>query len=167
VDEEVVAEDVAATVEEPPKKKRTRRGTRGGRARKKPATAVTPVESAGGAAETVGAPKPAPRIHVPRAEPVRAEKQEPAPEAAEADADAIVVAEEPEVEPLADGAPKRKRTRRGTRGGRRRRKPSANGAPATTEETLEPVAVEDAEPAEYVPMSEWIDDFESRERKAG
>ena len=168
-EEEAVADDVAATVAEPPKKKRTRRGTRGGRGRKKPATAVTAAAGAaaapegdGAAPELADAPRRAPRIHVPPAKPVVAEQEAP-----DAEADAAAADAEPEVEPAADGAPKRKRTRRGTRGGRKRRKPATNGAPATDEEVPEPVVVEEAESPEYVPMSEWIDDFESRERKAG
>jgi ribonuclease G len=169
VDEEeqevVAAEEVAAT-DEAPKKKRTRRGTRGGRGRKKPATAAAAAESDGAAPELSGAPRPGPRIHVPPPAALE-DQEEPAPDAAEAEADAVVAEDEPDVEPAADGAPKRKRTRRGTRGGRKRRKPAASGAPDDAEEALEPVVVEEAEPPEYVPMSEWIDDFESRERKAG
>jgi hypothetical protein len=73
-----------------------------------------------------------------------------------------------------DGTPKRKRSRRGTRGGRRRRKtPATNGAEAELV-TTERVAVEEAleggvepEAPTYVPMSEWIDDFEARERRTG
>ena len=79
-----------------------------------------------------------------------------------------------------EAPPKRKRSRRGSRGGRKRRKPSANGSEETDADAeLEP---EEAEPDEvvdgsplvesavtpeapgYVPMSEWIDEFESRDR---
>jgi len=68
----------------------------------------------------------------------------------------------------ADAEPKRKRSRRGSRGGRRRRKPSGNGtqdeaaeeAAQETAEAPEPVAPGAA--AEYVPMSDWIEDFESQ-----
>jgi ribonuclease G len=162
-DEEAVVEPAAAEADEAAKKKRTRRGTRGGRGRKKPATAAGAAESSGTRPETVAAPR-TPRIHVPPAEPVATEAKEPALEAAEA---AVVVAdEEPGAEPSPDGAPKRKRTRRGTRGGRKRRKPATNGTPAA-EEASEPVVVDEAEEPEYVPMSEWIDDFDSRDRKAG
>ena len=66
----------------------------------------------------------------------------------------------------ADGQPKRKRSRRGSRGGKKRRKPAAEGtdevAPAD-DAGAEPRA-DDVEPPEYVPMSEWIDDFDSRSR---
>ncbi len=96
--------------------------------------------------------------------------------------------------PDPDGQPKRKRSRRGSRGGRKRRKPSTNGdqtAVATTEEVdgVEIAAVEpqdsglilvaestnvesripdlgpdNSEAPEYVPMSEWIEDFDTRPR---
>jgi ribonuclease G len=166
-----------------PKKKRTRRGSRGGRGRKKPAAADAAVAAAGedAVAEIEGNGRPTPRIHVPPvdlAEPAEALAEEPS-----ADADADVDVE-------ADGAgdavaeleapPKRKRSRRGSRGGRKRRKPSANGSEETDADAeLEP---EEAEPDEvvdgsplvesavtpeapgYVPMSEWIDEFESRDR---
>jgi hypothetical protein len=82
----------------------------------------------------------------------------------------------------ADGQPKRKRSRRGSRGGRKRRKPAANGEQvdsevAATSESHAPDgldAVVVGEPAaapapatgdtppEYVPMSEWIEDFSQR-----
>ena len=96
-----------------PKKKRTRRGTRGGRGRKKPTTAAaTAAETEEAVPESDGR-RAAPKIHVPPAE-LTAEPEEEA-------------VAEPEAEPSADGtAPKpRKRSRRGTRGGRKRRKPAA------------------------------------------
>ena len=88
---------------------------------------------------------------------------------------------------MPDGAPKRKRSRRGSRGGRKRKKPvtSGNGDSAadgdedtpeaddvTPEGDVVPspgeaaVAVDGSDEGvpEYVPMSEWIDDFESRKR---
>jgi hypothetical protein len=77
--------------------------------------------------------------------------------------------EEGVAEAGADGAPRRKRSRRGSRGGRKRRKTPTNGDDATTitgeehageEHVGEQVGVADA--PEYVPMSEWIDDFGSR-----
>jgi ribonuclease G len=163
-EQEEIAEEVVATAEGPPRKKRARRGTRGGRGRKKPATATVAAEGDGAAPEAAVASRTTPRIHVPPPEPTDAEQETPETEVG------AVADEEPVVETSADGAPKRKRTRRGTRGGRRRKKPAANGTPAASEEAsekaLEPVAVDEAEPPEYVPMSEWIDDFESRERKA-
>jgi ribonuclease G len=148
---------------EQPKRKRTRRGSRGGRGRKKPAAAeVAETEPAAGQAEPEaadeGGGRLTPKIHVPA----------PEPAADEADGGA-----EPEPEPAVassgDEPAKPRRTRRGSRGGRRRRKPSANGPGedegATAE--LEPDAVAvaaEAEPGgeEYVPMSEWIEDFDRR-----
>ena len=116
MDEEAEAEPVAAEQDgegpaEQPVKKKTRRGSRGGRRRKKkPATAA---EANGGAAqpdEGNGRVEEAPKIHLPdpglgREEPVESE----AP-AAEANGD--------------QPAPQKKKTRRGSRGGRRRRKPA-------------------------------------------
>jgi len=149
------AEEVEETPEEPtaeaaadleekekaPAKKRTRRGTRGGRSRKKKAPA------AGASTEDGG--KATPTIHVPPPElgvgPPEEEESEPEP-AAESGADETAAA---------DGQPKRKRTRRGSRGGRRRRKsPTANGQPEESDSEAE-------QPEEYVPMSEWIEDFEA------
>jgi hypothetical protein len=68
-------------------------------------------------------------------------------------------------EPVA--AQKRKRSRRGSRGGRKRRKPSTDGSEGSAASSGEELAEETAvatEVPEYVPMSEWIDDFESRSR---
>jgi predicted RNA-binding protein with TRAM domain len=101
---EAVAEEEPASEEpageEPPKRKRTRRGSRGGRKRKrKPAAATVEASENGEPAETPVL------IHVP-------DPDLGAP--AEANGEA------------ADGtAPKKKRTRRGSRGGRRRKKPAA------------------------------------------
>jgi ribonuclease G len=148
---EVEAGEVAALVAEPPKKKRTRRGTRGGRGRKKPGAA------AGAAAEPaseVDGRKPVPRIHVPPAD--FAAEEEPSTEEP-ADEPAVEAAAETDVEVAADGQPKRKRTRRGTRGGRKRRKAPANGDQAGPD-----AEQAETQAAEYVPMSEWIEDFDSR-----
>jgi ribonuclease G len=149
---EAAEEQAEAVAEEAPKKKRTRRGTRGGRGRKKPATATAAAETDDAGSETAAAAKTGPRIHVPPLE--LAEPPEESPPEPE-EAEAAGTEEAAEVEPSTDGAPKRKRTRRGTRGGRRRRKPAANGSPT---------AAEGAEEPEYVPMSEWIEDFD---RQAG
>ncbi|HEY7178014.1 MAG TPA: ribonuclease E/G, partial [Gaiella sp.] len=193
-DEETVGE--AETDEtQTPAKKRTRRGSRGGRRRRKPAaTADAPIDGAEAVAVEAETPQPeeqaaaeakprrakrAPKIHVP----------EPADSAAPASgdgADQAVEAEEigsangsPEEEtpaseagagadgtPSGDDAPPKKRTRRGTRGGRnRRRKPVASntdgesGSVATAEP--EPGATDEPPPGDaYVPMSEWIDELE-------
>ena len=124
--EATVAQTEAPPVEgeEPQPKKRTRRGTRGGRRRRKPVAA---------GAEQNGAPEgdgEAPRIHLPDRELGTKEKAaEPQPEpVAEQSADGSEGAqptEEPTEQP-------RKRTRRGSRGGRRRRKPAAAAAETET-----------------------------------
>jgi ribonuclease G len=106
--EQPTAEEAPA--EEKPKKK-TRRGSRGGRRRRKPAQA-----SADGGASTDEA---APKIHLPERE--------------------LGEADEVKAEVSEDGAepqaqPKRKRTRRGSRGGRRRRKPAAAKAESGSSE---------------------------------
>jgi ribonuclease G len=157
-------DDVPAVLEEEaatngqPKKKRTRRGTRGGRGRKKTATTAES-DDEGKQPDADGDGRQAPRIHVPPADLDAA--IEPVDEPVEVAAESPAVAEEP-----VDGAPKRKRSRRGSRGGKKRRKPgTADGdeTPAVADEApveKEPVAVADA--PEYVPMSEWIDDFGSR-----
>jgi ribonuclease G len=150
-------EGVEAVAEAQPKKKRTRRGTRGGRGRKKAAAAEAPVEAS---AEGDGA-RPTPTIHLPPADLGVAEKPsvEPAVEPGEVE----LTVEAAVSEAPSDGQPKKKRTRRGTRGGRRRRKPAANGAPVDSEgEANGPSEEEQAEG--YVPMSEWIEDFDSRAR---
>jgi ribonuclease G len=171
---EAEGEPAAAQADGAPKKKRTRRGARGGRSRKK-TTAAAPAETA-----DVEAPKSAsrsrPKIHVPPA-PLDT-GSEPAAEAAAVAAlpeQATVTGEGAEVGALSDGQPKRKRSRRGSRGGRKRRKPAAGDEPApiaTADELVGAAAPgassgnhassgEDAVP-EYVPMSEWIGDFDSR-----
>jgi ribonuclease G len=161
VAEEETPETAEAAVEPKPKKK-TRRGSRGGRGRKKkPATETAAAQHGDGAV-------PAPKIHVPEptlgeesAEPVETE-----PVSANGDAQ------------TGDGeAPKpRKKTRRGSRGGRNRRKKpvaaSANGGEETVATAEQPEPVEEPEPTvepepasdEYVPMSEWIDEVESPRR---
>jgi ribonuclease G len=184
-----------------PAKKRTRRGSRGGKRRKKAAPAVgtgepgeqpepspepeadAPVDDRA-AAERAPSRRRTPKIHVP---------DEGAAETETDDAAADETADEPATSQSPDGgapAP-RKRTRRGSRGGRNRKKKSAastngDGAapglepgpgetdPAPTqvngEPVLEPAPSEAAAaaPAEspgdagYVPMSEWIEDFDRR-----
>jgi ribonuclease G len=200
-------------------KKKTRRGSRGGRNRKKkPVTDADaaelesviaadddiapdePVEE--GPTEEPAPPKRrAPRIHVPTVdlgEPApkparsRAKATTPASEepavAADLEVDAAAAAE-PEAESLdpETGEPKpKKKTRRGSRGGRnRKRKPAAgagaeNGAEPTAEAEAEaePEPASELEPApdgngrpeeqqsdDYVPMSEWLDDIESADRR--
>jgi ribonuclease G len=173
-----------------PAKKKTRRGSRGGKNRKKPAgTAAAKPEGAEteaeveAEAETLQAPEPEPEaekrvtIHLPADDLGRKESAEAEPQGAPLEA------------PSENGAatPAKKKTRRGSRGGKNRRKRTAatagaNGAdPATAElepepETLEPLEPEILEPEAveesstngapeddwgYVPMSEWVDELES------
>ena len=192
-------------------KKRTRRGSRGGRRRKKSSAAAAAAGESEAEVETpeaeevaVGEPEPTaekapasprprrktPRIHVPDAHPDEpAQGAEGAGPADEARADEATsrngepaeAAPEPD-----DGEPEvavtpRKRTRRGSRGGRNRKRktPAAaegeEGAVATAEpEPSTPVEPEPTAPVEpvredgyvpvredgYVPMSEWIDELE-------
>ena len=164
-DEPLVEEEqVAATADGAPKKKRTRRGTRGGRGRKKPTAAAS--EGADETPDDPGNGRPAqPRIHVPSTDleaaavVVEAPSEPIAPDGPDDQAPAVEVALGP------DGQPKRKRSRRGSRGGKKRRKPAAaNGdaeASASNETAAdEPIAeaqlaeeaVATASPA-YIPMS--------------
>ncbi|MET0560445.1 MAG: Rne/Rng family ribonuclease [Gaiellaceae bacterium] len=165
-------------------KKRTRRGTRGGRNRKKPAAASTAsggeLDSAAGADNG----RLAPRIHVPPADLATPGKAPPTEEAAQPAKEASPTEDtEPTEERVgaegeeadgagmdADGQPKRKRSRRGSRGGKKRRKPAAEGGvnavPAEGDVAVEVTVevVSDGDAPAYVPMSEWIDDFDSRSR---
>jgi ribonuclease G len=151
--EEGEIEDAEPTDGEPaaaPAKKKTRRGSRGGRSRKKPA----------GAGATAGATT---TIHLPPDDLGAPAEAEPAP-----------VSETEPAAPSENGdtpaAPVKKKTRRGSRGGKNRRKRTASTAAATPSENgSEPApAAErepDPEPAQeeewgYVPMAEWGDEFE-------
>ncbi len=176
-------------------KRRSRRGSRGGRRRKK-----KPAETAGAAEGETGEAVPvdevsedeldaagpaadadgrqagppqrrrqrsSPRIHVPAADlDDRAAEDETAPDAA------VTNGVPEEGAPAEDGqTTARKRTRRGSRGGRnRRRKPAGEetapadataDAPAADAEQ-EPVLETVASPDEggYVPMAEWLEDFD-------
>jgi len=136
------------TDEEPKPKKKTRRGSRGGRGRKKK-TAATPAGAAeNGAGEPEKIEKPVAKIHV------------PAPELGEPSDEE----EQTEETPAADGAESeqaKKKTRRGTRGGRnRKRKTTAVAAAAADGDSATVDAPEDWT---YVPMSEWADDVLSGE----
>ncbi len=223
-DEELVAdvesdEEGAASADEDgepkaPAKKRTRRGSRGGKRRKKPAAAVETGETDGASepgeqpeaeaepeteagapvdgAPAVEAPSPrrrTPKIHVPG----DGAGETPTEDAAPEDAAADEPGDEPDVGQSPDGenATPRKRTRRGSRGGRNRKKKipaETNGegagvepesavgasdpvpAQANGEPILEPVlepapaeaSAESPGDAGYVPMSEWIEDFDRR-----
>jgi ribonuclease G len=150
--EEPAAEDepteVAAT-EEPKPKKKTRRGSRGGRGRKRqPAAARATVDG-----EASGEEQPVPKIHVPApdlGEPEPAEGPEDGPPAAEAGANGA-------------DAPKKRKTRRGSRGGRNRRKKPAATANGDGTQAMEPEPTtrdDGAASGDYVPMSEWLDEVE-------
>ena len=187
-EEEVSAGDTDGAT---PKKKRTRRGTRGGRRRKKPAAATAsnngsespeadadgqepaPTEIAEAARQKPerSSARRQPRIHVPARE---GGADTATAGVAGSDADPPAAVEAAEASEDTSPPTTRKQTRRGTRGGRKRRKPdaptvedggSADGALVLeVAETLEPT---DAEPPpEYVPMSEWIGDFESGSRSS-
>ncbi len=183
-DEEVEAE--AAPDGEAPKRK-TRRGSRGGRSRKKKTPAVAEGEAtsdAEPASEDGGEPAPparkpraprAPRIHVPTADldggqaeskpaeiPVAPKPEEGAPEPEEeTSTEAVAATEDGET-----AAPVKKKTRRGSRGGRNRKKKpaaaaaSSNGAESDAAATDGNGAVEQTAD-EYVPMSEWLDEIDS------
>jgi ribonuclease G len=156
-DEEAVVEAEVPTTEgaaeEPKPKKKTRRGSRGGRGRKKkPATEVA--ASQDGAA-------PSPKIHVP--DPTLGEETEEAEDTESVSANGDAQSED-------GAAPRpRKKTRRGSRGGRNRRKKpaaaSANGgdkADAVADQASAETEQVDPSSDEYVPMSEWIDEVERR-----
>jgi ribonuclease G len=126
-----------------PVKRKTRRGSRGGRRRKKPAGAATAGTSTSTEIAlrpvTNGDEPPAPRIYVPADDFGRdAEKAAPAPKVVpEADA---AVAEEPSENGAAPdaAAPVKKKTRRGSRGGKnRRKKPAAATTDQATPDTGE------------------------------
>jgi ribonuclease G len=187
---------VGVDAEAAPAKKRTRRGSRGGRRRKKPAAASdggveavaadengssgerpVPTESDAVARKQPARRTRAPRIHVPPPEASAATDGEE-PVAGEAD-------ETVGAEGAGNGqAPAKRKTRRGSRGGRNRRKKSAaasidgedDGRVGVPEAEVAAAAgpVEPAPSAEpstnpsagqstdrgYVPMSEWLDEIE-------
>jgi len=144
-----------------PKKKRTRRGTRGGRGRKKPAAAGPEAEEAVSAGDDNG--RPVPRIHVPPADLAGPAQESEAAATVDQASDTVE-----DVETASDdGQQKRKRSRRGSRGGRKRKKPAATGGAETAsagESVVVAAAADNGEPG-YVPMSEWIGDFDSRSRR--
>jgi ribonuclease G len=171
---EVSGESAETRADGIPKKKRTRRGTRGGRGRKK-AAAATASDEAGGSEAPQPTSRARPKIHVPPS-PVDTDG-EPASDTVAGAAvpeQVAVPQEDAEGAAVPDEQPKRKRSRRGARGGRKRRKPAASGERAVPETADELVgaalgsssanhaaSAQDTVPA-YVPMSEWIEDFDSR-----
>ena len=174
-------EEIAEAEGAPTPKKKTRRGSRGGRKRKKPTTAQTsePSETetpADEAPEESPEPARAVTIHVPGEDLGREGTVEPAqPEATEAEAPEPQAADEPvtaeAAEAEAEAAPKpKKKTRRGSRGGRNRKKKPAsasqNGSEAS-ENAEQPQEQPREQPTgdngdfEYVPMSEWADELDT------
>jgi ribonuclease G len=154
---EAVADGEEAPPAEQPKKKRARRGTRGGRGRKK---TTTPTVTADASLDADGR-KSTPRIHVPPPDLVADEVPAVAAEAeAETETEPVTTELEVAMEAAADGQPKRKRTRRGTRGGRKRKKVVASSETGEPDDGV--TTVEEPPPGEYVPMSEWLADFERR-----
>ena len=206
-------------------KKRTRRGSRGGKRRRKPAigsqaegaeapaegeeetepeAAAQAIEVAAGVEESpggAGARRRKPRIHVPddgtapgrdgAPREVATDMRQPPAEAAPAEEPTEAPGPEvPEGDEATHEAAPKKRTRRGSRGGRGRKKKvaAANGdgseasgadaggaeassgedggaeptleEPPVEEEVVAPVPGEGADG--YVPMSEWIEDFDRR-----
>jgi ribonuclease G len=192
---EVVSGEAGDEAAPAPARKRTRRGSRGGKRRKKPVAATAGAESTDSApadadavveAETPterSAPRRQPRIHMPDDGRESPEPAEPASQVElsfdDIPADEAPGSAEPEAEAAStDGAPARKRTRRGSRGGRNRRRkpaaangdvavadaaePSADGQAPVDGAAPEPEAERTADEPGYVPMSEWIDDFDRR-----
>ncbi len=161
------AEETVGAEEAPKPKKKTRRGSRGGRNRKKKTATVE--AAAGTDGESDGASEESPEssravtIHVPGDDLGREGAVEPA-EPAPTEAEAADGSAEGESEPTPAA---KKKTRRGSRGGRNRKKKTAaatNGAEAAAG-AEEPVQAE--EPStngefDYVPMSEWADELESK-----
>ena len=169
------ADDAVPGTAATPAKKKTRRGSRGGRGRKKPTTIHLPPDELGKPARATEEAPPAPPDS--SGEPV---------------SDTETVSDtEPETPgaPSENGAePRKKKTRRGSRGGKNRRKKpvgaaaeapaaSENGSEPEPEREVEPALVAEPEPvlepepeAEtaaaqedewgYVPMSEWGDEFQ-------
>jgi ribonuclease G len=151
--EPAAAEEPEPGAEIAPAKKKTRRGSRGGRKRKK-----KPVEAGAAAAGPVeGAEEADEEAHE--------EEPEPVAEAVEAPRTVTIHVPGDELgrDPVEDGAapgdgtaPLKKRTRRGSRGGKKRHKPAGaavNGTEPAAE--AEPELVGDAEPeAESVPEPE-------------
>jgi ribonuclease G len=188
-EEQVEATEAAADgAEAAPAKKKTRRGSRGGRNRKKKPAAATDGADAGEPGDATAdadldadaeeSSPASPRIHVPDlelgdAKPTRKRAPKPTPATEEEDAEATeqvaAVADETDG---AEAAPAKKKTRRGSRGGRNRKKPAAAAAPAAdngaesaaeAQERHTETSANGGEPPtdDYVPMSEWLDDLDA------
>jgi ribonuclease G len=177
-----------ASPQAPAAKKKTRRGSRGGRKRKKPPVAAEAAE-AGGASEEAPESSRGVTIHVPGDDFGRGGKAAPVEEAPTEPqtTEEPQATEEPTTAEASAEAPKpKKKTRRGSRGGKNRKKKpvaaSENGAeaaadaePATEpqpepepeqqperEQQREPQSSSDNGDFDYVPMSEWADELEPK-----
>ena len=169
--EDEPGEAIEGEAGEAPVKKKTRRGSRGGRNRKKKPVGGADADGDGTVAEAdaqidAEAPAPAaPRIHVPDFElgdggekkPPRkraAAKPKPAVEEGMVDAPAEAAEDDPDAAAVpgdddgAEPAPAKKKTRRGSRGGRNRKKPAgaAVGAAVLESENGAEAAVEESVP---------------------
>jgi ribonuclease G len=157
----------------PKPKKKTRRGSRGGRKRKKtPASAEATGSEAEGAPEESAEPEASRgvTIHVPgddlgrdgKSEPVEQPAEEPAATESEPEA-----AEEPTTAEAEEAPKPKKKTRRGSRGGKNRKKKPAAASQNGAESAADAEAAPEGEPAsengdfDYVPMSEWADELDS------
>jgi ribonuclease G len=157
-----------------PAKKKTRRGSRGGKNRKKPAGAAAPTadepdadeanadepdaEADAAADEAEVKPAAAPRARTPRTQTPRTQTSRsvtihvPSDEFGRDGEDEEADGAEPSAEQSADGtaAPAKKKTRRGSRGGKNRKRPTGAGAAAAASNGAEPAdeaADEQPEPA--------------------
>ena len=126
-------------------------------------------EATDGESEAAPEPSRAVTIHVPGDDLGREGATETAEEAPAPEPEAAAEPTTTEAEPEAGEAPKaKKKTRRGSRGGRNRKKKPAgasqNGAEAAAEGEAAPEAEESASNGEfeYVPMSEWGDELEAK-----
>jgi len=171
-EEDFVADETAEGETETPAKKKTRRGSRGGRNRKKKtATAAGAAGAEANGGERAEAPEPEAVEAAEAAEAAEAveavEAAEPPPAEEEAPAGPVIHVPDRELgEDGEAGEPAKKKTRRGSRGGRNRKKKTAagstsgNGGAVAVED--EPAPAEAEEPSQngepdwgYTPMSQW------------
>jgi ribonuclease G len=143
VDAEAAGEPAVSEEGQPKPKKKTRRGTRGGRGRKK--SGAAPAAGNGAGVPEDVAPVAA-KIHV------------PAPDLGEAQP----AAAEEQSEDGGEAPKPKKKTRRGTRGGRGRKKKTAAVATGAGAKAAELERDEPRGEWEYVPMSEWGDEIDKR-----
>ena len=127
---EVPEEQEEGAAEEPKPRKKSRRGTRGGRGRKRKPTGTMAAASADGG-DSAAAAEPA-RIHLPGPELGPNGRDVESADGGEPAATPSPETEPGEAVPAGEDAPKKKKTRRGSRGGRgRKRKTAASSPPAS------------------------------------